>query len=169
MSAPHGNGDGPPALAGPRHDSAHERGDGDTLGAVRETALQVLGALPHPPSALRIQVGAVTLELDWPVNAAPQGAPPGPASPAAPAAGAADHIGAVSVGVFYRAPEPGAEPFVREGSVVAAGQQVAIVEAMKLMIPVTATRACRIVRALVEDGSAVEFDQPLFEIAAAGA
>ncbi|MEU1545314.1 biotin/lipoyl-containing protein [Nocardia sp. NPDC005745] len=68
---------------------------------------------------------------------------------------------AETVGVFYRAPEPGAAPFVAEGDPVRAGQQIGIVEAMKLMIPVTATREGRVVEFLVEDGEAVEHGAPL--------
>ncbi|GAA5069189.1 acetyl-CoA carboxylase biotin carboxyl carrier protein [Thermocatellispora tengchongensis] len=71
------------------------------------------------------------------------------------------HIGAPTVGVFYRAPEPGAEPFVAVGDTVAAGQQVGIVEAMKLMIPVQAERAGRVVEVLVEDATQVEYGEPL--------
>lgn len=67
-----------------------------------------------------------------------------------------------SVGVFYRSPEPGAAAFVAEGDVVQAGQQVAIVEAMKLMIPLTAERSGRVVSILVDDASPVEHGQPLF-------
>lgn len=65
-------------------------------------------------------------------------------------------IAAETVGVFYRSPEPGAAPFVAEGDPVRAGQQVGIVEAMKLMIPVTATREGRVAALLVENGEAVE-------------
>ncbi|SDD34427.1 acetyl-CoA carboxylase biotin carboxyl carrier protein [Actinokineospora iranica] len=66
-----------------------------------------------------------------------------------------------TVGVFYRAPEPGAAPFVVEGDVIAPGQQVAIVEAMKLMIPVEADRAGLVVEFLVPDGAPVEHGQPV--------
>ena len=65
-------------------------------------------------------------------------------------------IAAETVGVFYRSPEPGAAPFVAEGDPVRAGQQVGIVEAMKLMIPVNATREGRVAELLVENGEAVE-------------
>ncbi|MFI1914025.1 acetyl-CoA carboxylase biotin carboxyl carrier protein [Nocardia sp. NPDC020380] len=68
---------------------------------------------------------------------------------------------AETVGVFYRASEPGAAPFVTEGDPVRSGQQVAIVEAMKLMIPVTASREGVIAEFLVQDGESVEHGQPL--------
>ncbi len=70
-------------------------------------------------------------------------------------------VTAETVGVFYRATEPGAEPFVTEGDPVRSGQQVGIVEAMKLMIPVTTGREGRVVRFLVENGEAVEHGQAL--------
>ncbi|MCK9923615.1 acetyl-CoA carboxylase biotin carboxyl carrier protein subunit [Frankia sp. AgPm24] len=74
-------------------------------------------------------------------------------------------IGSPSVGMFYRSPEPGKPPFVAEGDIVRAGQQVGIVEAMKLMIPIEADRGGRVVRVLVEDASAIEHDQPLLVLA----
>ncbi|MCK9897120.1 acetyl-CoA carboxylase biotin carboxyl carrier protein subunit [Frankia sp. AgB32] len=74
-------------------------------------------------------------------------------------------VGSPSVGVFYRASEPGKPPFVTEGDVVRAGQQVGIVEAMKLMIPIEAERAGRVVRILAEDTAPIEHDQPLFLLA----
>jgi acetyl-CoA carboxylase biotin carboxyl carrier protein len=84
------------------------------------------------------------------------GAPPG------------HRVTAPTVGVFYRAPEPGAQPFVAVGDAVAPGQQLAIVEAMKLMIPVEADRAGRVAEVLCADGEAVEFGQPLFAIGDGG-
>jgi len=68
------------------------------------------------------------------------------------------------VGVFYRAPQPGAAPFVTEGDYITLGQQVAIIEAMKLMIPVEADRTGRITSVLVPDGESVEYGQPLFAV-----
>ncbi|WP_372440701.1 acetyl-CoA carboxylase biotin carboxyl carrier protein [Nocardia acididurans] len=68
---------------------------------------------------------------------------------------------AATVGVFYRAPEPGAKPFVDEGDAVTPGRQVAIVEAMKMMIPVEAERAGLVAEFLVPDATSVEYGQPL--------
>ncbi len=65
------------------------------------------------------------------------------------------------VGTFYRAPEPGAKPFVEEGDVVDEGQSVAIVEAMKLMNQVVADQGGRVAEILVKDGDWVEFEQVL--------
>jgi acetyl-CoA carboxylase biotin carboxyl carrier protein len=74
----------------------------------------------------------------------------------------AAYLSAPAVGVFYRAPEPGAEPFVAEGDTVSAGQQVAIVEAMKLMIPVEADQPGRIAKVLKDNGEPVEYGERLF-------
>ncbi|MDR2635914.1 MAG: acetyl-CoA carboxylase biotin carboxyl carrier protein [Campylobacteraceae bacterium] len=68
------------------------------------------------------------------------------------------------VGTFYKSPSPGAEAFVKIGSVVKKGQPIAIVEAMKIMNEIDAEFDCRIVDILVEDGQPVEFDMPLFSV-----
>ncbi|WP_109524419.1 MULTISPECIES: acetyl-CoA carboxylase biotin carboxyl carrier protein [Nocardia] len=77
-------------------------------------------------------------------------------------------IASDTVGVFYRLPEPGADPFVTEGDIVRSGQQVGIVEAMKLMIPVTATTSGRIVEFLADNGAAVEHGAPLMRLEVTG-
>ena len=68
------------------------------------------------------------------------------------------------VGTFYRADSPNRPPLVVEGTLVNAGQPVASIEAMKIMKDVVAPQNCRIVKALVANGHAVEYGQPLFEI-----
>ncbi|MEV0709969.1 acetyl-CoA carboxylase biotin carboxyl carrier protein [Nocardia aurea] len=77
-------------------------------------------------------------------------------------------IASDTVGVFYRLPEPGADPFVAEGDIVRSGQQVGIIEAMKLMIPVTATTSGRIVEFLADNGAAVEHGAPLMRLEVTG-
>ncbi|WP_250285760.1 MULTISPECIES: biotin/lipoyl-containing protein [unclassified Frankia] len=69
------------------------------------------------------------------------------------------------VGTFYHAPEPGAEPFVAVGNVIDAGATIGIIEAMKLLNPVTADIGGTVARICVGNGEAVEFDQVLVEIA----
>ncbi|WP_079057207.1 acetyl-CoA carboxylase biotin carboxyl carrier protein [Streptomyces niveiscabiei] len=64
--------------------------------------------------------------------------------------------------------EPGAEPFVEVGDRVKAGQQVAIVEVMKLMIPVEADRDAVVVEVLAGDGESVEYGQALFALGPVG-
>ncbi|MEX5634287.1 acetyl-CoA carboxylase biotin carboxyl carrier protein [Parafrankia sp. FMc2] len=73
-------------------------------------------------------------------------------------------VPAHTVGVFYHAPEPGADPFVRAGDTVVPGQQVGIIEAMKLMIPVEAERGGRVREILVADATPVEYGQPLLTL-----
>jgi acetyl-CoA carboxylase biotin carboxyl carrier protein len=68
------------------------------------------------------------------------------------------------VGTFYSAPEPGAEPFVTVGDEVRAGQQIAILEVMKLMTPVGADRAGRVAEVLVPDGTSVEYGTGLIAL-----
>ena len=68
------------------------------------------------------------------------------------------------VGMFYRSREPGAEPFVQPGDVVRPGQQVGIIEAMKLMIPVEADLDGQVLDALLADGTPVEYGDRLFAV-----
>ncbi|HLT26966.1 MAG TPA: acetyl-CoA carboxylase biotin carboxyl carrier protein [Zeimonas sp.] len=68
------------------------------------------------------------------------------------------------VGTFYRSPQPGAEPFVSVGSEVAEGDTLCIIEAMKLMNEIEADKSGTIKAVLVDNGSPVEFGQPLFVI-----
>lgn len=73
-------------------------------------------------------------------------------------------IPAPMVGTFYRAPNPEAEPFVEVGKVVEAGQVLCIIEAMKLMNEIESDVRGRVVKVLVENGTPVEYGQPLFVI-----
>jgi len=75
-----------------------------------------------------------------------------------------DTIDAPMVGTFYAAPSPEAPPFVKEGDIIKKGQALCILEAMKIMNEVEAEFDCKIVKVLVEDGSPVEYDMPIFVI-----
>ncbi len=66
------------------------------------------------------------------------------------------------VGTFYRAPAPDADPFLKIGDQVSAGQAVCIIEAMKVMNEIESEVTGTVVKILVENGEPVEFDQPLF-------
>ena len=68
------------------------------------------------------------------------------------------------VGTFYRAPSPNSRPFVAKSQLVQVGEVVAIVEAMKMMNKIESTVSGVIDEILVENGEAVEFDQPLFRL-----
>ena len=102
--------------------------------------------------------------------AAPAPAPvaaPTTAAPAASDAPGADVAGALKspmVGTAYLAPEPGKPNFVRVGDTVAAGDTLLIVEAMKVMNPLTADKAGTIKSILIDNAQPVEFDQPLVVI-----
>ncbi|AQT58882.1 acetyl-CoA carboxylase biotin carboxyl carrier protein [Cellvibrio sp. PSBB023] len=111
---------------------------------------------------------------------APQGfaapAAPAPAAPTAPVAAApaaapapavpSGHlVKSPMVGTFYRSPSPGSPSFIEVGKHVKAGDVICIIEAMKMMNQIEADKAGVIEAILVEDGSPVEFDQPLVTIA----
>ncbi len=136
-------------------------------------------------SALEINEGETRIRLERTVaqSAAQAGAvlvaPPMPAAAAQPAQEAPasapvedpgvdfnDVFEAKSplVGVFYAAPSPGAEPFVRVGSRVKKGDVLCIVEAMKLMNEIQAERDGEIVDICAHDGDVVEFGQTLFKL-----
>ena len=68
------------------------------------------------------------------------------------------------VGTFYRAPSPGAKPFVSVGDSVSAGDTLCIVEAMKMLNQIEADKAGTIKAILVDNAEPVEFGQPLFVI-----
>lgn len=68
------------------------------------------------------------------------------------------------VGTFYRAPAPGAPPFVEEGDIVSPGQVLCIIEALKVMNEIESDVRGKVVKILVENGQPVEYGQPLFLI-----
>jgi acetyl-CoA carboxylase biotin carboxyl carrier protein len=103
------------------------------------------------------------------VMAAPAPAAPAPGAPAlapaeAPAAPAGHVLKSPMVGTFYRAASPGAPAFVEVGQVVAKGQTLCIIEAMKLLNEIESDSAGTVKAILVENGQPVEYGQPLFLI-----
>jgi acetyl-CoA carboxylase biotin carboxyl carrier protein len=98
-----------------------------------------------------------------PVQAAAAAAPAAPAE-AAPKAPQGHVVKAPMVGTFYRAPNPGASPFVEVGQSVKEGDPVCIIEAMKLLNEIEADKSGVIKEILVENGEPVEYGQPLFVI-----
>jgi acetyl-CoA carboxylase biotin carboxyl carrier protein len=68
------------------------------------------------------------------------------------------------VGTFYRSPSPDADPYVKIGTEVNPGNTICIIEAMKLMNEIESEVSGKVVKILVENGQAVEFDQLLFLI-----
>ena len=97
--------------------------------------------------------------------AAPAPAAPAAAAPAAEAAPAAvDAVKSPMVGTCFLSPEPGAKPFIAAGQKVKDGDTLLIIEAMKVMNPILATKSGTIRQILVTDAQPVEFDQPLVVI-----
>jgi acetyl-CoA carboxylase biotin carboxyl carrier protein len=153
-------------LQSDEHAETHDDLEG-ALAAVRRTAADLLAKSPVPPSTLNVRAGDISVEMGWATGEAV--AAPVAQLPAAPAqihAPAGETVKATTVGVFYRSPSPGAPAFVSEGDEISPGQQVAIIEAMKLMLPVETDKGGRIAEVLVADGEAVEYGQPLFRLAA---
>jgi acetyl-CoA carboxylase biotin carboxyl carrier protein len=107
-----------------------------------------IAAVPVAPAAAAVPTAVIA-----PV-------PPGAIDPA-------KHPGTVMspmVGTAYVAPEPGAKPFVEVGSSVRAGDTLLIIEAMKTMNQIPAPRAGTVIQILIEDGTPVEFGEPLMII-----
>jgi acetyl-CoA carboxylase biotin carboxyl carrier protein len=73
-------------------------------------------------------------------------------------------VRAPNLGTFYRAPKPGADDYVRIGSDVAKGQEICLIEVMKLFTAVRSEQAGRVHAVLAEDGAMVEAGQPLFAL-----
>jgi acetyl-CoA carboxylase biotin carboxyl carrier protein len=80
------------------------------------------------------------------------------------AAPAGHHVISPMVGTFYRAPSPGARPFVEVGQKVEVGDKLCIIEAMKMLNQIEADQAGVITAVLVENGQPVEYGQSLFII-----
>jgi acetyl-CoA carboxylase biotin carboxyl carrier protein len=101
-----------------------------------------------------------------PAPAAPAAAAPAPAPTApAPAEGAnLVPLKSPMIGTFYRSSSPETPAFVQVGDLVEKGQVICIIEAMKLFNEIEAEQSGRVVKALVENASPVEYDQPLFLI-----
>ena len=74
---------------------------------------------------------------------------------------AGESVKSPMVGTVYLSPEPGAQPFIEAGKAVKAGDTLCIIEAMKVMNPITAPGPGVIKKIMVSDGQPVEFDQPL--------
>ena len=83
---------------------------------------------------------------------------------ARPAAANLKEIRSPMVGTFYKAPEPGAEPYIKVGNRVTAGQTVCIIEAMKIMNEIEAEITGVVREINVEDSHPVEFGQVLFRV-----
>ncbi len=89
---------------------------------------------------------------------------PATTEPAPPPSFSGHEVKSPMVGTFYRAPSPGAKPFVEIGDTVASGETLCIIEAMKILNPIEADASGVVKAVLVDNAEAVEFEQPLFVI-----
>lgn len=133
-----------------------EEPDGTAVELERASAAQPV-AVPMPmPGAVAAQVAAPTV--------APAAPEPATQTPAAAPEPKGTEVTAPMVGVFYAAPAPGDEPFVRVGSKVKAGETLCIIEAMKVLNEVTAETDGEVLEICVADGDLVEFGSCLMRI-----
>jgi len=124
------------------------------------TKLKIRKSLPAPPPEAATVAAPV-------VKTAESAAAPleGAAAAGAPALeDGLTYITSPMVGTFYRQPEPGAEPFAREGDYVKKGQVLCIIEAMKLMNEIESEHEGQLVKVLVENGQPVQYGDQLFAV-----
>jgi acetyl-CoA carboxylase biotin carboxyl carrier protein len=147
----------------------------EVLRQLREEVSALVKTVPGPMASVSLRVGETALEISWSAGHAA-------ASAGAPVPAAVDHavdngsgtsagaglveVTSQLVGTFYVAPEPGAAPFVEPGDRVEAGQTLGIVEAMKLMNPVTHDCTGEVAEVLAGDAEPVEYGQVLLRIRA---
>lgn len=140
---------------------------GETLRLLREEVGSLVKTIPGPVASIALRMADCSLEVTW--DNQPRDYQPRRDEPERVEEPIADQepgtdIVAPLVGTFYVAPEPGAAPFVRVGDHIEAGATIGIVEAMKLMNPVTSTVSGEVVEVAVADGEPVEFGQPLVRL-----
>ena len=137
-------------------------------------AIRALAAILHETGLSEIEIAekdsrirVVRAAVAAPEVAVPAPRPGRPSPPIAEPATLTDtaaHPGAVlspMVGVVYLSPEPGAPAFVSLGQVVAAGQTLLLIEAMKTFNQIKAPKAGTVTRILIADGVPVEYGEPL--------
>lgn len=152
-----------------------------TVEELRAQTRLLAGELPGTLRRITLRAGGISVDVEWETApaAAPVAVPPPPAPAAAPAPAAPQgavapvedpapaglvRVTAPLVGTYYRAPSPGAEPFVQVGDVVEPGTQLAVVEAMKLLNSITADVRGRVYAVHARDGEVVEYAQPLIDL-----
>lgn len=125
--------------------------DGDRK--IKVARQMTAGAVVHAAAPVAMPAAAPAMPL------------PAAAEPVAAPAVDANALKSPMVGTAYLSPEPGAASFIAVGQQVKAGDTLLIIEAMKVMNPITADKAGTITAILVENAQPVEFDQPLVVIA----
>ena len=126
--------------------------DGERRIKVAREAAPVFGAAPAPaPAAAAPALSAPPMHAKEDLGAAEEEV-------------SGNTVKSPMVGTAFLSPEPGAKPFVEAGDTVKAGDTLLIVEAMKVMNPITAPEGGVIRKLFVADGQPVEFDQPLVVI-----
>jgi acetyl-CoA carboxylase biotin carboxyl carrier protein len=144
----------------------------DDSALIRELALLLdetnLTEIEIERAGLRVRVARnISVTASMPASYQPAAAMAATVASATAVADPAKHPGVVPspmVGTVYWASEPGARPFVEVGSKVSAGQTLVIIEAMKTMNQIPAPRAGTVTQILVEDGTPVEYGEPLLII-----
>ncbi len=123
-------------------------------------------SVQRDPNTKQVVSMAAPVAAPAPVAAAPVAAPvaAAPAAPVEAPAGNYKPLKAPMIGTFYRSSGPDSPVFVQVGDMVEKGQVICIIEAMKLFNEIEAEESGRIVKALVENATPVEYDQPLFLI-----
>ncbi|MFK0207072.1 acetyl-CoA carboxylase biotin carboxyl carrier protein [Agrobacterium sp. NPDC090283] len=127
--------------------------EGTTVRIIRENNAvlpQSLSPQPRAVSGAETASEIIRAEEQAPASAAVAPAPSG-------------IVAAPSFGLFHRAPSPGAAPFAEAGDAVKEGQELFIIEAMKVFNTVRAERSGRIARFIANDGEDVELGQPVLE------
>jgi len=120
------------------------------------TKLKIRKSLAGPPPEAQLVV-APALKL-------PEGAVETVAAGAPALEDGLIYVNSPMVGTFYRQPEPGAEPFAREGDYVKKGQVLCIIEAMKLMNEIECEYEGQLVKVMVENGQPVQYGDQLFAV-----
>jgi acetyl-CoA carboxylase biotin carboxyl carrier protein len=148
----------------PKKSAAKTAAASNEAGFVKELAYILdqagLAELEYETEAVAIRLSRVTAAAPVATAAPVAIAEPVAELPANPA----DHPGAVKspmVGTVYTAPEPDAPAFITEGATITAGQTLFIVEAMKVMNPITAPKAGTVVKIFVQNAQPIEFGEAL--------
>ncbi|UOP05298.1 acetyl-CoA carboxylase biotin carboxyl carrier protein [Conchiformibius kuhniae] len=130
-----------------------------------EEKVRITRTVAAPAAPAHTVYAAAPAPVAAPAAAAPSAAPVQAAAPAAPAARDLSNAQkSPMVGTFYRAPSPSSPPFVEVGQTVKAGDTLCIIEAMKLMNEIEAETSGVVKEILVENGTPVEYGEPLFII-----